>query len=601
MIKCLPKYLDCDLFARVIPAKGNRIIAKPYFFSISESGLKSFVPSAAVKPSIRTIPAIRTLPATANRTTTASANTKPSVLQTKVNDFFKIPQTINSRPPPQSNLTPSLERAPQNTNRLSGNLYPLYEQLPSLQISNSNGQTYAPLVKPQQSPKSLSSRSLLYDFDDSFMSTQLSIPKGKHNDSLKLTHPDESVPKPDPPTPISLKLVKAKNTGNEFVTARSIFCGTPKIVSLSIDDFDYESLHSPISITQNEHWASKNIIACIETTQNVLPKQSRRLEQSIAKILNCNVNASVSNRQYRQEFEQDSELEQPLDGAVIDLTAKQVTDSHEQPKEKQPRIQKENFCDTFFSTDSTERPFPSIRATTTRANDSPMLERKKLRRDHTSDFDFGEIDANEWHKTFQCTNESNELLMSHSPEAPPLDDEWERAFENILSRNPSMEPHVPAVSSNFDAKQRDPQNLELFWTQEDESPGTSAERKLSVIEELIANRTVRDKNDAKNQMKKPSGKMVQARVRRTSHSSVHSEVLDRSWDSFYENPNYSKEERSREFIRRNILRLPVGNTAQPKEDSPGADDAFTFDWLNDWCLGWRKAKQWITSNKYDYF
>lgn len=601
-----PKHLDCDLFARVVPAKGNRVVAKPYVISIAQSKSKQIFPSITAKPIIRTI-----------ATSTTMKPTKPakppiSVIQTKVNDFFKKNKSgissHNHTPTAQPNLNTSLERTSQHTLKSPGNLNPPNEQMSSTRILNSNGRSQTLFMKPQNSPKLLSSRSQLYDFGESFMSTQVSIGNGKENNtdpnSLNIAVHQEYHPRLEPDTPISLKLFNAKSTGNEFVSAKSIFTGATSGISLSVEECDDDLFESSFSFTQNDQ--PKNIIACIETAANGLPNHNKCLEQSIANILNCKVKPLNMNRNYRNEFEEESLF-------CVSNDAKHATALHVRPKETQPAIQKENFCDTFYSNDSTECAFSQILANTTRPIDSPMLERKKQKQNHNLDFNFNVSDtnANDCNDMSKTTNESNPLLLTnnHRQEELSSDGDWERDLNHVPTQNPSMFRRLSnksVTTPSFDEKRRNSRNSETFWSKEDDSPGTSTDRKISIIDELIANRSGRDKNDAKSQMKKPNGKMIQARIKRTSHTSTSSEVLNRSWDPSYVDQNYSKEYHNREYVRRNILRLPIENTAtNSKNHVDDADEAITFDWFSDWCLGWKwkKSKRLpnVHSNKYDYY
>lgn len=570
--------------------------------SISGSGSKQVVTAINPKPTIRTLTAKAIPTTTAKETMTSPKINKPSAVQTKVNDFFKKPQSsISSHntilPTEQPNLDPSVRRASHNIIQSSGNANPSNEQ----KIFNSNKKTQSPFVKPQNSPKILSRRSQLYDFDASFMNTQFSVANEKQKNnggqrSLKLGYQTKNVPRLEPQTPIISKLFNATGNGNRFVSAKSIFKESRKGISLSVeecfDKFDDECVELPHSLKQNERWAAKNIATCIEANGNVLPKQGKCLEQSIADILNCKVNAIGLNRKYRNEFEMEpmnrnehtslpSMRQQLLSN---DSNANRGTVSREKP----PVILEASFCDTFF-TNSTEWSFSPIRMKPTRPVDSPMLERKKQKQKPNFDFNANDIDAIEWNNMGKISNDtipfSMPLIHRQSDllnDGPCVD----RSIDNPPSENPSMNRYAAAkiaTVSNFDEMRRDSRNSEKFWSSagKDDSPDTSIERKISIIDQLIANRCARDKSDAKNQMKKPCGKMVQARVKRTRHSSILSDTLNRSWDPSFTQQNYSKEERSREYIRRNILRLPRENGAHLGQDAADVNDTMGFDWFSE--------------------
>lgn len=442
-------------------------------------------------------------------------------------------------------------------------------------------------MKPQNSPNLLVTRSQIYDFDESFMSTQVSVSNRKQNNSqntAKHAQKPENVPRVEPQTPIISKLINAKNNGNEFVSARSIINSSRNGNLLQLEEFGDESFESSFSLTQNEYCQPKNIVACIETHTKALPKRGMCLEQSIANILNCEVNAINLNRKLRNEFEVASInqyeqiplplMAQPLHCALNNVDARQETTSPVLLRDKQPSIQKEHFCDTYFSNDSEELIFSPVAADTRRAADSPSLEKKKQKRNHRFDFDFNfnESDTNEWNALPENLN--NRISSNDSSQEEfPDDGEQECGFGSIPERNHGT--MNLAIDSSYDGDRVDPRNVEMFWSHEDDSPDVSAEPKSSEIDELIANRTVRDRN-AKNQMKKPSGKMVQARVKRTNHSSTRSEAFNRSWDPSNFDQNVSKE-----YIRRKIFRLPEENSTNSTRDTVDDDEAMTFFRLSD--------------------
>lgn len=568
----------------MIPAKGNRVIAKPYVISISTSGSKQVVPSITAKPKRRTI--------TAPLSMLPTKTTKPSVVQTKLNDFFKVHQsslssintireTVVVATP---NINPSLERTSQSIIRSSGNFNFLVEPQ---KISNSTDQTQSSTVKPEKSPKLLETRSQIYDFDESFMNTQISVLNGKQTNgqnTSKLANQPGNVSRVEPQTPIISKLINAKSNGNEFVSARSIINSSRNEYLLLFEEDGDGSFESSFSLTQNEHCKPKNIVACIETYTKALPKHGRCPEQSIADILNCEVNAINLSRKFRNEFEVESvnqyeeislpKMRQPLQCVSNILDARPVTTPPVLAKDKLPPIQKEHFCDTYYSNDSADLIFPPIAADLRRTVDSPKLERKKQKRNDSFDFDFNfsKSDTNEWNVLPE--NMNNNISSNDSGQKEfPNDGQQGSGFRNIPERNHST--NNLATDSSFDGNRVGPQNVEMFWSHEDDSPDASTESKISIIDELIANRNVREGN-AKNQMKKPSGKMVQARVKRADHSSTRSEALHRSWDPSNFDQNVSKE-----YIRRKIFRLPEENSTHSNRDSVDDDDTMTFCWLSD--------------------
>lgn len=434
------------------------------------------------------------------------------------------------------------------------------------------------------------------------MSTQFSVANGKQNKgghTLKLAHQPENVPRLAQ-TQISSKLFNATGNGNQFVSAESIFKGRRKGILLSVDECfdecDDECFESPFSQTQNEHRPPKNIATYIEASANKLPKQDKCLEQSIADILNCNVNAIDFRRKHNDEYEMESkngngEASQPSTRQPL-LCPSNGSNMHQgSASVKAPAIDEESFCDTFFSSDSTELPFSPIRMKSTRPVDSPMLERKKKQKQKPNenfDFNFNDIDAIEWNNLRKNSSDSVPFSLPTSQHRDDLLNYGRlgNALGNLSTQNSSMDRCVEANNatvSNFDGKRLDSRDVEKFWSNAggDDSPNTSTERKMSIIDQLIANRCARDKSDAKNQMKKPCGKMVQARVKRTSHSSTRSDSLNRSWDPSFTGQNYSKEERNREYIRRNILRLPREKATHSGRDGVDADDAMGFDWFSD--------------------
>lgn len=588
--------LDCDLFARVIPSKGNRVIAKPYTVSIFDSRSKQDVPLIELKPGVRTIRAVTTKNASsaATATTTSMKSTRASAVQTKLNDFFKKPQPSHkiSRPTVQPGYNTSLDRAPQYMNIPSENLISLQGQTSSQKMPPSIGETQTPLAKLRDSPKLLSSRSQLYDFDDSFMSTQFSEVDGRQNycgaNSLKLKHSSENVPRPELETPIRSKLLKAMNNGDEFVSAKTIFNDCHKGASLPVEDWDDDPFDSPFSFTRKEYDPPKNIVACLESSGIVLPKHHKRLEQSIADILNCKVDAVSLNRKYRSEFEMDAinhyeQISLPPSCTSDGLIATQMATSTVRPKEKG----KEHLCDTFFSTDSAEWPISPIPASTTRSIDSPILARKKPKpaHDFRSQLAFNEIGASGLSKRPQNTIDGDVSIDQHQHEFAD-DGDWEERFDDISAKEVSpidrFASEKTPSNSNYDEHRQhrqDSRNWETFWSNEDDSPDTNKERKMSIIDEMVANRGVRGTGDAKNQMRKPSGKAVQARVTRVRHK-IRTESLNRSWDPSYAHM-LSKEDRNREFIRQHILRLPEETCAQWKEDANKDDEILTFDWFSD--------------------
>lgn len=585
--------------------------------SISGSGSKQVVAATNPKPTIRTLTAKAIPTTTAKTTMTSTKIAKPSTVQTKVNDFFEKPQSSiqnTIQPSAKTNLDPSLRRASPKIIHSPVNANPANEQ----NFFNSIKQTQSPFLKPQNSPKMLSRRSQLYDFDASFMSTQFSVVNRKQNKSgqytLKLAHQPENEPRLAQ-TPMSSRLLNASSNGNEFVSAKSIFIEARKEISLSVDECfdecDDECFETPFSQIQNEHRPPKNIATCIEATGNVLPKQEKCLEKSIADILNCNVNVIDFRRKYRDEFEMKSKngnkeasqpsTRQPLMCPSNDSNAHRVTAASVEA----PAIDKESFCDTFFSSESTEWPFSPIRMKSTRPVDSPMLERKKQKQKANFDFNFNDVDAIEWNNMQKNSSDSIPFSMPISQHRDNLLNcgLLDNALGNPPTQNSSMDRCVAANNatvSNFDEMRLDSRDVEKFWsnTGGDDSPNTSTERKMTIIDQLIANRGARDKSDAKYQMKKPCGKMVQARVKRTNHSSTRSDSLNRSWDPSFTGQNYSKEERNREYIRRNILRLPREKDRHSRRDGADADDAMGFDWFSEWYISRRKAKQLHNSNKY---
>lgn len=626
--------IECDLFVRVIPAKGNRVIAKPYTAQMSAFGSKRLT---AVTATETTPPASETVPKTMSTKSSTITSHKPLVVQTKLNDFFNKPESMRttSRATELLNFNPTIKRASQNKNRSTENMNPVRERIPSPRIPHSNGQAQSHVEKPHKSPPLLSSRSQLYDFDESFLSTQFSMQNEQRNTdgqiSLKLNkfaHQPKNISKLEHRTPITAKLFNAMENGNEFVSAKTIFTSDNGI-GILIEENSDESFESSYGLTQNELFKPKNIVACTESVENVLPKHNQCLEQSISKILDCKVTTFNSSRKYRNQFVNEAmtskELallkinKQPLMGSWNDINGKQATrsQSHGMPKSTSKPIQ----CDLVFANDSAEWPFSPIPAITSPAVDSPMLERKKHKRDHLFDSNFNDIGDDNVPK---IPNDETPLSMppkffdGHLAEGIHLavDDEWGNSFESASDENRLMDHLFSAPkenvecetrrdSMNFESrwsneespnksperqalpideligreKRRDPMNFDSRWSNE-ESPNKSTERKALTIDELIANRCGRDKGDANNQMKKPNGKMVQARVKRTNQSKIFTEALNRSWNTCVDQ-YHSKEDRNREYVRRHILRLPQENrTAPPKRQTITATTDL-FDWFSD--------------------
>lgn len=485
-------------------------------------------------------------------TTTKVSNSKQSIIQTKVNDFFKKPETrissvaVIPSTSVSSNHIPLLER--NNRDSIDSEVEEEIQNFPS---------------KTHQSPKTLCRRSQLYEFDESFIGSQL-FAGDTHERTpnvirpLRLTTRPESIRKCDLPTQIASKVLNAKRNGDDFVSARIIFGSEQQNRSFSSDESDDDIFGSSISFIQNDREApSLNITDCIENSKYVMPQNRRRLEESISKILNCNVSAINLNRNYRNEFELDSGKAEETPNGV---NMKKLTIS-QQSEPKQPPTPEESAHVEFFDGDVSEWPFSPDVSTGSGHNESPMLERKKFKHNHESniDCDYG-ITAN----VSNSLDDSLQFIPTHRCIAT---DEFASVANDIpspLSLNDVL---------HMDKSGQDSLALEMFWSSQEESSDISTEQKVSCIDELLAHHKTPDNGDPKNQMRKPNGRNIHARIKRPS--SVRSQEC---LTSSYVEQNQTREVRNREFILRNILRMQKHDvTEQPKT---------TIDADEEECSGW---------------
>lgn len=513
-------------------------MAKPFIFPMSESKSHKFAGYEAMP------------------VTTKVSNAKQSIIQTKVNDFFKKPETrissvaVIPSTSVSSNHNPLLER--NNRDSIDSDV----EE--EIQIFSS---------KAHQSPKTLCRRSQLYEFDESFIDSQLFAVNTERTPKvirpLRLTTRPESIRKCDLPTQIAAKVLNAKKNGDDFVSAKMIFGSEQRNRSFSSDESDDDIFGSSFSFIQNDREApSLNITDCIENSKYVMPQNRRRLEESISKILNCNVSAINLNRNYRNEFELDSgKAEETPNGVNMNkLTISQ------QSEPTQPPTPEESAHVEFFDGDVSEWPFSPDVSTGSGHNESPMLERKKFKHNHESNIDCdNSITAN----VSNSLNDSSQFNPTHPHRCIATDE-----FASVAKYIPS--PHSLNDVPHMDKSGQDSRALEMFWSSQEESSDISTEQKVSCIGELLAHHKTPENGDPKNQMRKPNGRNIQARIKRPS--SVRSQIVNESWASSYVEQNRSREVRNHDFIRRNILRLQKHDVTEQLKTSVDADEEECSGW-----------------------